>query len=146
MKVIDKMIFVFFALSLFTQSLTIDPQPVKAVAVSREAEWNISRIHAEDAYEDSKKLPRIRVALLDSGLDTDRDIPFWERRNSIPSIRTAQGMAPASPGSSAPGKVRTGSAGSPPMWTCMRLGSWMGVTRRPLTASWRPSTGPYRKR
>lgn len=83
MKVIDKMIFVFFALSLFTQSLTIDPQPVKAVAVSREAEWNISRIHAEDAYEDSKKLPRIRVALLDSGLDTDRDIPFVERKDFL---------------------------------------------------------------
>ena len=71
------------ALSLFTQSLTIDPQPVKAVFVSREAEWNISRIHAEDAYEDSKKLPRIRVALLDSGLDTDRDIPFVERKDFL---------------------------------------------------------------
>ena len=83
MKVIDKMILVFLVVSLFTQSLTIDPQPVKAVSVSQEAEWNISRIHAEDAYEDSKKLPRIRVALLDSGLDTDKDIPFVERKDFL---------------------------------------------------------------
>ena len=64
MKVIDKMILVFLVVSLFTQSLTIDPQPVKAVSVSQEAEWNISRIHAEDAYEDSKKLPSIRQPLM----------------------------------------------------------------------------------
>jgi len=127
------------ALSLFTQSLTIDPQPVKAVSVSQEAEWNISRIHAEDAYEDSKKLPRIRVALLDSGLDTDKDIPFVERKDFL-GEEELHSLYQDSTGHG------TSVAGIICARTCMRPGSWMGVTRHPLTASWRPLTGPYRKR
>ncbi len=56
---------------------------VKAEILSKEAEWNIKRLHAETAYEDSINAKRIKVAVLDSGLDYDEDIPFVERKDFL---------------------------------------------------------------
>lgn len=83
MKAINKRIVIILVLSLFIKDLIVNPKPVQAVTISNETEWNISRIHAEHSYEDSKKLPKIKVALLDSGLDTDEDIPFVERKDFL---------------------------------------------------------------
>lgn len=71
------------AFSLMLPFFEAGEKPVQASVLSKEAEWNISRIHAESSYEDSKKLPKIKVALLDSGLDTDKDIPFAERKDFL---------------------------------------------------------------
>ncbi len=48
-----------------------------------EAEWNIRSIRAESSYEDSRKGRKIRVVLLDSGVDVDEDIPCEERRDFL---------------------------------------------------------------
>ncbi len=48
-----------------------------------EAEWNIRSIRAESSYEDSRKGKKIRVVLLDSGVDVDEDIPCEERRDFL---------------------------------------------------------------
>lgn len=83
MKAADKTMIILLILSLFMKGFMVSPKAAQAVSAARETEWNISRIHAEDSYEDSKKLPRVKVALLDSGLDTDRDIPFVERKDFL---------------------------------------------------------------
>ncbi len=83
MRRMNRPVSVLLALALCTECLAVSPKPVRAVPVSAEAEWNISRIHAEDSYNDSRKLPKIKVALLDSGLDTDEDIPFAERKDFL---------------------------------------------------------------
>lgn len=48
-----------------------------------QAEWNIKSIHAENSYEESKNLKRIKVAVLDSGLDYDEDIPYVCREDFL---------------------------------------------------------------
>lgn len=48
-----------------------------------EAEWNIRSIRAESSYEESRKGKKIRVVLLDSGVDVDEDIPCEERRDFL---------------------------------------------------------------
>lgn len=48
-----------------------------------EAEWNIRSIRAESSYRDSRKGKKIRVVLLDSGVDVDEDIPCEERRDFL---------------------------------------------------------------
>lgn len=48
-----------------------------------EAEWNIRSIRAGSSYEDSRKGKKIRVVLLDSGVDVDEDIPCEERRDFL---------------------------------------------------------------
>lgn len=83
MKTTNKRIAFILALGLFIQGFMVTPEPARAVSISKEAEWNISRINAESSYEDSKNLPKIKVALLDSGLDTDEDIPFVEREDFL---------------------------------------------------------------
>lgn len=55
----------------------------EAVTISKETEWNIRCLNAEKSYEESKHLPKIRVAVLDSGLDTDRNIPFVKRKDFL---------------------------------------------------------------
>lgn len=55
----------------------------EAETISEEVEWNIKCLNAERSYEDSKKLPKIKVAVLDSGLDYDQDIPFVEREDFL---------------------------------------------------------------
>lgn len=56
---------------------------VKAEAIRDETEWNIKYMNAEKSYEESKKLKKIKVAVLDSGLDYDEDIPFVERKDFL---------------------------------------------------------------
>ncbi len=55
----------------------------EAETISEEVEWNIKCLNAEKSYEDSKKLPKVKVAVLDSGLDYDQDIPFAERKDFL---------------------------------------------------------------
>lgn len=55
----------------------------KAETISEETEWNIKYMNAEKSYEESKNLKRIKVAVLDSGLDYDSDIPFVERKDFL---------------------------------------------------------------
>lgn len=83
MKKRKRSLLVVLALSLMIPVFEMDVKPVQASTVSKEVEWNISRIHAESSYEDSKNFPKIKVALLDSGLDTDEDIPFVERKDFL---------------------------------------------------------------
>lgn len=56
---------------------------VKAETISEETEWNIKYMNAEKAYEESRHLKRIKVAVLDSGLDYDEDISFVERKDFL---------------------------------------------------------------
>lgn len=48
-----------------------------------EAEWNIQCLNAGKSYEESRNLKRIKVAVLDSGLDYDEDIPYVERKDFL---------------------------------------------------------------
>ncbi len=56
---------------------------VKAVTISEEVEWNLKTINAENSYRESEKYRKVKVALLDSGLDFDTDIPFVEREDFV---------------------------------------------------------------
>ena len=61
-------------------SITVEDKK-KVKASQKECEWNIECINAQKAYEESKNCKRIKVAVLDSGLDYDEDIPFVERED-----------------------------------------------------------------
>lgn len=77
---IKKMLSVMLVITLLVTSITvIDRKETKAI--NKTCEWNIECINAKNAYEDSKKCSRIKVAVLDSGLDYDEDIPFVERED-----------------------------------------------------------------
>lgn len=56
---------------------------VKAETVSRRVEWNIKCLNAEKSYEESKNLKKIKVAILDSGLDYDEDLPAVEKKDFL---------------------------------------------------------------
>lgn len=56
---------------------------VKAETVSRRVEWNIKCLNAEKSYEESKNLKKIKVAILDSGLDYDKDLPTVEKKDFL---------------------------------------------------------------
>lgn len=56
---------------------------VKADTVSRRVEWNIKCLNAEKSYEESKNLKKIKVAILDSGLDYDEDLPAVEKKDFL---------------------------------------------------------------
>lgn len=56
---------------------------VKAETISRQIEWNIKCLNAEKSYEDSKNLKKIKVAVLDSGLDYDVDLPAVEKKDFL---------------------------------------------------------------
>lgn len=55
----------------------------KAEQKEEKPEWNIQCLNAERSYEESRKLKRIKVAVLDSGLDYDEDIPYVEREDFL---------------------------------------------------------------
>lgn len=56
---------------------------VKAETISRRVEWNIKCLNAEKSYEESKNLKKIKVAILDSGLDYDIDLPAVEKKDFL---------------------------------------------------------------
>ncbi len=56
---------------------------VRAETISDKTEWNIKYMNAEKSYEESRNLKKIKVAVLDSGLDYDEDIPFAERKDFL---------------------------------------------------------------
>lgn len=60
-----------------------DESMVKAETVSRRVEWNIKCLNAEKSYEESKNLKKIKVAILDSGLDYDEDLPAVEKKDFL---------------------------------------------------------------
>lgn len=68
------------AVALLVTSITVEDKK-KVKASQKECEWNIECINAQKAYEESKNCKRIKVAVLDSGLDYDEDIPFVERED-----------------------------------------------------------------
>lgn len=77
---IKRLISSVLAVALLVTSITVvDKKKVKAS--QKECEWNIECINAQKAYEESKNCKRIKVAVLDSGLDYDEDIPFVERED-----------------------------------------------------------------
>lgn len=79
---LKKLISGILVVTLFVTSITvIDKKETKAA--NKTCEWNIECINAQNAYEDSKKCSRIKVAVLDSGLDYDEDIPFVEREDFL---------------------------------------------------------------
>ena len=91
MKTIQRKIAILLGVSLLVSYIGLTPvdapadsvSTVKAETISEGTEWNIRSIHAENSYEESKKLKRIKVAVLDSGLDYDPDIPFVERKDFL---------------------------------------------------------------
>ena len=56
---------------------------VKAETISRQTEWNIRCLKAEKSYEESKNLKKIKVAVLDSGLDYDKDLPVSAQKDFL---------------------------------------------------------------
>lgn len=52
-------------------------------SVAGDIEWNIKCINAESAYEESLHYKKIKVALLDSGVDLDEDIDCAKRMNFL---------------------------------------------------------------
>lgn len=52
-------------------------------SVAGDIEWNIKCINAENAYEESLHYKKIKVALLDSGVDLDEDIDCAKRMNFL---------------------------------------------------------------
>lgn len=64
-------------------SQNIDKIPTVQAASQEIPEWNIQCLNAENSYEESRNLKKIKVALLDSGLDYDPDIPFAERADFL---------------------------------------------------------------
>lgn len=71
---------------LITGRMQIEGYGMSAKAVSvtaEEVEWNVLALQAEDAYDDSRNAAEIKVAVLDSGLDYDPDIPFEERKDFL---------------------------------------------------------------
>ena len=56
---------------------------VKAEIISRQTEWNIRCLKAEKSYEESKNLKKIKVAVLDSGLDYDKDLPVAAQKDFL---------------------------------------------------------------
>lgn len=83
-KQMRKRIAVFIVLCfLFSYTGFVGESQAEAENICEEVEWNIKCLNAEESYEDSKKLPKIKVAVLDSGLDYDQDIPFVEREDFL---------------------------------------------------------------
>ncbi len=82
LKIIKKIVADILVAALFVTSITvIDRKEVKSA--NKVCEWNIECINAQNAYADSKKCSKIKVAVLDSGLDFDEDIPFVEREDFL---------------------------------------------------------------
>ncbi len=55
----------------------------EAQTISAETEWNIKCLNAEKSYEESKNLKKIKVVVLDSGLDYDRDLPAVKKKDFL---------------------------------------------------------------
>lgn len=83
MKHTKRMIAILILLSILAECAAFGRHTTEAETLSKEAEWNIKCLKAENSYTDSKRLPKIRVAVLDSGLDTDRNIPFAKRKDFL---------------------------------------------------------------
>ena len=80
-----KIVAVILALSflLCNSSVQLSNNTTNAAVISSETEWNIKTINAEHSYNESKNYKRIKVAVLDSGLDYDLNIPFVERKDFV---------------------------------------------------------------
>ncbi len=83
MNYTKRMIAILILLSILAECAAFGRHTTEAETLSKEAEWNIKCLKAENSYADSKRLPKIRVAVLDSGLDTDRNIPFAKRKDFL---------------------------------------------------------------
>lgn len=83
MNYTKRMIAILILLSILAECAAFGRHTTEAETLSKEAEWNIKCLKAENSYTDSKRLPKIRVAVLDSGLDTDRNIPFAKRKDFL---------------------------------------------------------------
>lgn len=76
-----RIISIFLMIALLAPYVAVETS--KAETKESQTEWNIQRIRAEQSYEDSKKAEKIRVALLDSGVDLDDDIECEEQEDFI---------------------------------------------------------------
>ncbi len=83
MNYTKKIIAFFIVLSILAECIVCGRYDTEAETLGKEAEWNIKCLKAENSYTDSKSLPKIRVAVLDSGLDTDKNIPFAKRKDFL---------------------------------------------------------------
>ena len=68
---------------LCDSSVQLSNNTTNAAVISSETEWNIKTINAEHSYNESKNYKKIKVAVLDSGLDYDLNIPFVERKDFV---------------------------------------------------------------
>ena len=80
-----KIVACFLVLSFLFCSFSVNTSDsrIKAANISSETEWNIKTINAEHSYNESKNYKKIKVAVLDSGLDYDLNIPFVERKDFV---------------------------------------------------------------
>ncbi|MCR5737587.1 MAG: S8 family serine peptidase [Eubacterium sp.] len=72
-----------FAISAFEPVGRDNRKEVKAEEIVGQIEWNIQAINAEESYQTSKKYDKIKVAVLDSGLDFDTEIPAVEKQDFL---------------------------------------------------------------
>lgn len=81
-KLIAGVLIITLTINMPIQS-KIKDKTVKAEIISKQTEWNIKCINAEKSYEESKNLKKIKVAILDSGLDFDPDIQAVEKKDFL---------------------------------------------------------------
>lgn len=83
MEDVKKVISGILIISLLISGLTITEKKEVKAATLKENEWNMECINAQNSYEDSKKCSRIKVAVLDSGLDYDDDVSCIEQKDFL---------------------------------------------------------------
>lgn len=83
MKNTKKIISGILIITLLVSIITITDKKEIEAFTRKECEWNIECINAQNSYEDSKKCSRIKVAVLDSGLDYDDDIACVEQKDFL---------------------------------------------------------------
>lgn len=85
MRRVKKLLCIILVLAMLFPSAIIRGEEKDIIEKSMEGdvEWNIEQIRAQDSYKESKNYKKIKVALLDSGVDVDEDIDCAERINFL---------------------------------------------------------------
>lgn len=80
-----KQLCMILVLAILFPCVRIEGAENNAIEKSMEGdvEWNIEQIRARDCYSESKHYKKVKVALLDSGVDVDEDIECVERMNFL---------------------------------------------------------------
>lgn len=85
-RIKNTIIIVLLVISLVLPAFQICVKEAAAavnIVTADEVEWNVSVLQADNSYDDSLTAAKIKVAVIDSGLDYDPDIPFVERKDFL---------------------------------------------------------------